>query len=79
MPATRQFALQRCVDTLPLFVHINAHINAHRLPEVLCVHIKRFSSMVSSKGTVSLRKLDGCIPFGLEMDVKPYCTPDGAL
>ena len=34
--------------------------------------------MVSAKGTASLRKLDGCIPFGLEMDVKQYCTPDGA-
>lgn len=33
---------------------------------------------MNTKGNVSLRKMDGCIPFGLEMDVKPYCTTDGA-
>jgi len=58
----------------PSFLSSTIHLlkrDVCRAPQLLMIHLKRFK--VDFRGKP--QKIQGCIPFPLGMDVKPYCDP----
>ncbi|KAK9823922.1 hypothetical protein WJX72_006365 [[Myrmecia] bisecta] len=43
----------------------------HRVPQLLTVHLKRFEQDLRGR----LRKINGPVPFGFDLDIAPFCEP----